>query len=145
MVFESFFNTIFGGLISWNPLYALILFSFILMLMTTLVYKYFTDQEAMKSLKAEMKEIQNQMKESKEDADKMMELQKQSFSKMIESFKHQIKPMLITFIPFALLLPWLRATYTPYGNLFIGLGWFGTYIIFGLVFNIILRKLLKVH
>jgi len=68
MVLESFFDSIFGSLITWNPLYALIIISFVLMLMTTLVYKYFTDQEAMKSLKAEMKEIQAQMKESKEDA-----------------------------------------------------------------------------
>lgn len=145
MVFDSFFNSVFGGLIEWNPLGALIIISFILMLLTTLVYKYFTDQEAMKSLKEEMKEIQNQMKEVKDEPGRMMELQKQSFSKMIESFKHQIKPMLITFVPFAILLPWIRATYTPYGNLFIGLGWFGTYMIFGLAFNILLRKLFKVH
>ncbi len=145
MVFDSFFNSIFGGLISWNPLGALILISFVLMLITTLVYKYFTDQEAMKNLKEEMKDIQNRMKEAKNEPGKMMELQKQSFSKMMESFRHQLKPMLITFVPFAILLPWLKSAFEPHGNLFIGLGWFGTYIIFGLGFNILLRKLLKVH
>src|SRR3989344_5236729 len=107
MVLDSFFNYIFGGLIVWNPLGALIIISFLLMLMTTLVYKYFTDQEALKSLKEEMKQIQEDMKKFKDNPDKMMELQKKSFNKMIESFKHQIKPMLITFVPFLILFPWL--------------------------------------
>lgn len=145
MVFDGFLNSIFGWLINWHPLGALIIISFILTLITTLVYKYFTDQEAMKSLKEEMKEIQNEMKQVKDNPTKMMELQKQSFSKMMESFKHQIKPMLITFVPFLILFPWLSGAYTPYGKLFIGLGWFGTYFVFGIIFNIILRKLLKVH
>ncbi|MBU2639564.1 MAG: DUF2232 domain-containing protein [Nanoarchaeota archaeon] len=145
MVFDGFLNSILGGFISWNPLLALIIISFILMLITTLIYKYFTDQEAMKHLKEEMKEIQEEMKKAKDDAGKMMELQKQSFSKMIESFKHQLKPMLITFVPFIILFPWLRGIYTPMGDLFLGMGWFGNYLIFGIVFNIILRKILKVH
>ena len=115
------------------------------MLMTTLVYKYFTDQEAMKNLKEEMKAIQEEMKNSKNDAAKVMELQKKSFSKMLESFKHQIKPMLITFVPFIILFPWLREAYTIYEDIFLGMGWFGTYFVFGIAFNIILRKILKVH
>ena len=57
MVFDGFLNSIFGGFIAWNPLVALIVISFVLMLITTLIYKYFTDQEAMKNLKDEMKEI----------------------------------------------------------------------------------------
>ena len=145
MVFDGFLNSIFGSFIEWNPLYALIAISFGLMLITTLIYKYFTDQEAIKSLKAEMKEIQAEMKEFKDDPSKMMELQKKSFSKMIESFKHQIKPMLITFVPFFILFPWLRGIYSPLGDIFWKLGWFGTYFLFGIAFNIILRKLLKVH
>ena len=145
MVFDGALNSAFGWLISWNPLGGLIIISFLLMLMTTLIYKYFTDQEAMKNLKLEMKEIQDQMKEFKDDTSKVMELQKQSFSKMMESFKHQLKPMLITFVPFMVLFPWLRTVYTPMGDLIFGFGWFGTYFIFGIGFNIILRKILKVH
>lgn len=145
MVFDSFFNSILGGFIKWSPLISLLVISFFLMLITTLIYKFFTDQTAMKNLKEEMKEIQEQMKKSKDDPGKMMELQKKSFSKMMESFRHQIKPMLITFVPFVILFPWLRGSYIPYGKLFIGLGWFGTYFVFSIIFNILLRKLLKVH
>jgi uncharacterized membrane protein (DUF106 family) len=145
MVFENFLDSLFGGFIAINPLIAIIVISFVLMLLTTLVYKFFSDQKAMKKLKNEMKEIQKEMKEFKDDPSKMMQLQKQSFSKMMESFKYQIKPMLITFVPFIILFPWLRSAYEPYGDLIFGLGWFGTYFIFGMVFNILLRKLMKVH
>jgi uncharacterized membrane protein (DUF106 family) len=145
MVFDNFLNSTLGVFIQWDPFYGLLVISFILMLLTTLIYKYFTDQEAMKSLKQEMKDIQKEMKEFKDDPAKMMELQKQSFSKMMESFKHQIKPMLITFVPFFILFPWLRGSYEGQGDLFLGFGWFGTYFIFGLIFNLLLRKLLRVH
>jgi uncharacterized membrane protein (DUF106 family) len=145
MVFDSFLDTALGGFVNWNPLVSLIIISFVLMLITTLIYKFFTDQVAMKILKDEMKEIQNEMKEFKDDPTKMMELQKKSFGKMMESFKHQLKPMLITFIPFMILFPWLRGAYSPLGDLIFGLGWFGTYFIFGIGFNIALRKILKVH
>src|SRR3989344_1002914 len=139
MVFDDFLNSIFGGLISWNPFGGLIIICFFLMLITTLIYKYFTDQEAMKNLKDEMKQIQDDMKKFKDDTGKMMELQKLSFSKMIESFKHQLKPMLITFVPFMILFPWLRLKYGDMGDLFLGMGWFGNYLVFGIIFNIILR------
>lgn len=145
MVFDGLFNSIFGGLITWNPLWALAIISFILMLITTLIYKYFTDQKAMKAIKDEMKDIQNEMKEVKDNPEKLMELQKQSFSKMMESFKHQLKPMAITFIPFLILFPWLRNVYSPMGDILFGLGWFWTYFIFAIAFNIALRKVLKVH
>ena len=145
MVLDSFFNSIFGWIITWNPLAGLAIISFILMLFTTLIYKYFTDQEALKGIKQEIKDIQTEMKEFKHDTKKVMELQKKSFEKTMETFKHQIKPMLITFIPFVILLPWIRNSYTPYGKIFLGLGWFGTYFIFTIVFNIALRKILKVH
>ena len=145
MVLDGFFNSVFSGLIAWNPTAALAIISFVLMMFVTLIYKYFTDQEALKSIKQEIKDIQNEMKEFKHDTQKVMELQKKSFQKTIETFKHQIKPMLITFIPFVILLPLLRNAYTPYGKIFLGMGWFGNYIIFTIAFNILLRKLLRVH
>ena len=145
MVLDSFFNSIFGWLITWNPPAALAIISFLLMLFTTLIYKYFTDQEALKSIKQEIKEIQSEMKEFKHDTQKVMELQKRSFEKKIEKFKNKIKPMLITFIPFIVLLPWLRNAFIPHGKIFLGMGWFGNYLVLSIIFNIVLRKLLKVH
>ena len=130
-----------------HPLWGLLLLTLILGVIVTLAYKYFTDQEALKSLKEETKAIQKEMKEAKDNPTRLLELQKKSLEKSMESFKHSIKPMLITLLPMLAIVGYLNVYYTKLGNpkLFLIFGWLGTYIIFSLIFNIILRKLLKVH
>ena len=145
MVFDSFFNSIFGGLIGMSPLGGILLISFILTLVITLLYKVFTDQKALKAIKDEMKEMRNEMKEFKQDPQKMIELQKRSMQKSLEQMKHTIKPMLITMIPLIIIFSWLRSTYTDMGALIFGLSWLWIYILSSIIFSIILRKVLKVH
>ncbi len=70
MVLDDFFNGIFGGLISYNPLYALLLISFLITLVITLVYKFFTNQKELKRVKEESKELRNRMKENKGNPEK---------------------------------------------------------------------------
>ncbi|MDP6641876.1 MAG: EMC3/TMCO1 family protein [Candidatus Nanoarchaeia archaeon] len=148
MVLEGFFNAIFGSLIDYDPLIALLVISFILTLVTTLAYKYLTDQEKIKLLKAEIKEIQNDIKKFKDDPQKMMELQKQSFQKgFVDMMKHQFKPLLFTMIPIFIIFSWLRTTYASKGVLIplVNFELFGTYLISAIIFSMILRKILKVH
>tara|TARA_Y100000031_G_C8061635_1_gene310900 strand:+ start:225 stop:659 length:435 start_codon:yes stop_codon:yes gene_type:complete len=142
---DSFFNAIFGSVIESSPVGGIILISFILTLLITVAYKYFTDQEVLKSLKQEMKEMRKEMKEFKDDPKKMMELQKKSMQKSMEQMKMTFKPMLITLLPLLVVFSWLRATYTDLGDVFLGLSWIWTYIIFSIVFSMTLRKILKVH
>jgi uncharacterized membrane protein (DUF106 family) len=148
MVLEGFFDAIFGSLIEYDPLTALLVVSFILTLVTTLAYKYLTDQEKIKSLKAEIKEIQNDIKKFKDDPQKMIELQKQSFQKgFVDMMKHQFKPLLFTMVTIFIIFSRLRTTYAQMGVLipFVNFEWFGTYLVSAIVFSMILRKLLKVH
>ena len=145
MVFDSFFNSIFGGIIGMNPLGAILLISFILTLVITLLYKVFTDQKALKAIKDEMKEMREEMKNFKNDPQKMIELQKKSMQKSLEQMKHTIKPMLITMIPLIIIFGWLRTAYTEIGVLIFGLSWLWIYILSSIIFSIILRKVLKVH
>ena len=146
MVLDGFFNIALGGLIDYNPLIALLIISFILTLITTLAYKYLTDQEKIKALKEEIKQIQNDIKQFKDDPKKMMELQKQSFQKgFVDMMKHQMKPLLFTLIPIFIIFSWLKEAYTPFGDLIFGLGWFGIYFISAIIFSMILRKLFKVY
>lgn len=145
-MFNSFFNAIFGFLINWNPLGALIIISFILTALITIAYKYLTDQELMKSLKAELKELQQQMKEAKSDTQKLMQLQKQSMEKNMKYMMHSFKPTLFTLIPLLIIFNWLRVEYTGKELNFIGIhSWIWVYIIFSIVFSMLLRKLLRVH
>lgn len=146
MVFDSFFNAIFGSLISWNPLIALIIISFILTLLITIAYKYLTDQEVMKSLKLEIKEFQKQIKESKNDTAKMMELNKRSMEKNMQYMMKSFKPTLITLIPIIIIFNWIRNAYNGLELNFLGINsWIWIYIIFSIVFSIGLRKLMRVH
>lgn len=146
MALNSFFDAIFGRLIDYNPLTALLIISFILTLVTTLAYKYLTDQNKIKALKDELKSIQEDMKKFKDDPKKIIELQKQSFQKgFIDMMKHQMKPLIITLVPLFVVFNWLRVTYAAFGDLIFGLGWFGIYFISAILFSMILRKLFRVY
>lgn len=146
MVLETFFNAILGWTTKLGGAWGIIIISLIITLITTLVYKYFTDQVALKKIRDDNQKLQEEMKNSKSDPKRMAELQKQMLQNgFMKPMKHQLKPLLITFIPFILIFSWLRTTYTPMGKLAFGMGWFGIYIISSIVFSMILRKLMKVY
>ena len=142
---DSFFNAIFGKIIEKSPLGAILLVSFILTFITTIAYKYFTNQKELKAAKEEMDSLRIQMKEAKHDTQKVMELQKQSFQKTMEQMKHSLKPMIITFIPLLIIFGWLQATYKDMGQILGPLNWLWIYFLSSFIFSISLRKILKVY
>jgi|SRR3989344_8286932 len=144
MALNNFFNFIFGWAVNINPLTGMIVISFFLTLIVTLVYKWTTDQAMMKSLKDELKQHQKEMKDHKGDPKKMMEIQGRAMEKNMKYFMHSLKPMIITFIPLILVFGWLKETYNGIDVLF-GLSWIWSYIIFSMIFSIILRKVMKVY
>ncbi len=148
---SGFFDIIFGWAIKLGNPYSLIIISFIITLFITLVYKFATDQKRLKEMKQETEELKKQIKEAQKESNqaRMTELSKKSLEKSMEQFKHSFKPMLITFLPIILIFGWLSETYTDVNGeqikVLFGLSWFWSYIIFSIIFNIILRKLLKVN
>lgn len=145
-MFDSFFDATLGKFFLLPEPWAILGIAFILTLITTLVYKYMTNQEMLKSLKTEIKEIQNEMKSSKDNPDKMMQAQKLAMEKNMVYMKHSLKPVLVTFVPFILIFGWLRIHYTILGDpsILFGLSWIWVYLIFSILISIALRKLLKV-
>jgi len=81
----------------------------------------------MKELKDGMKQMQNDVKNYKEDPGKMMEYNKQIMSQNLEYFKQGWKPMVFTLIPFIIMFGWLKTTYEGIDLNFLGLfhTWFG--------------------
>jgi len=142
---DSLFNGLFGGLIEWSPAGSLIIISLIMSLIVTLVYKWTTDQEVLKSLKAEIKELQKQMKEFVSDPEKSLQIRKDLNQRVMKQFKSSMKPTLFTLVPFLILFSWMRAVYTPMGPLIIGLSWFWVYLIASVVFGQIFKKLFRVN
>jgi len=142
---NGFFTLTLGPFISWNPLISLLFISFILTLITTLIYKYTTNQEMMKSFKEEIKKLQEEMKLLKDNPNKMMEKNKEIMAKNMQMMTQSFKPLLYTFVPFGIIFFGLRNIYEPFGKLLFGLSWIWIYILSSFVFSIILRKMLKVY
>ena len=92
-MFDNFFNMLFAPVMVLSAPYNLMILSLILTVFITLVYKYVTDQELMKSLKAEIKVIQKEMKQFKEDPKKVMEIQKKAMEKNMKYMMHSFKPI----------------------------------------------------
>lgn len=146
MVLEGFFNTVFGPVMKAGYPANIIAISFVLTLIVTLIYKYTTNQKKMKELKDEIKASQEEIKKNKGDTTKMMEIQKKAMEKNFEYMKHSLIPMFITFIPLIIMFSWLRTFFTTAGNpKFLGLSWIWMYLISSIIFNIILRKVMKVY
>lgn len=141
----GFFNLTLGPFVSWDPGISLLIISFTLTLITTLIYKYTTDQEMLKSFKEESKKMQQEMKMLKDNPGKMMEKNKELMEKNMKVMKQSFKPLLYTFIPFAIIFFGLRNVYEPLGKILFGLSWIWIYILSSIIFSIILRKVLKVY
>lgn len=112
---DPVFNPLLGPLLNWSPFWGILLLSLLVTLISTLAYKYFTNQSEMKRLKDEQKEFQKKMKELRDKPEELMKLQKEAMSKNFDYMKHSFKPMVITLLPILLIFSWMAAnlTYDP--------------------------------
>ncbi len=103
------FDPIFEPLLNLSPFWTIFVIAFFVTLLSSLIYKFTTDQDLMKRLKQEQKDIQKKMRDSKDHPEKMKEHQKEAFQKSMEYMKHSMKPMLFTTLPVLILIGWLGA------------------------------------
>lgn len=101
---------IFDFFLNIDYVWIIIIISFLISLLSTLVYKWVTDQDKLKRIKKEVKELQADMKEHKNDQKKMMKIQQEMLSKNGEMMKQSFKPMLFTIIPLFIVFGWMSAT-----------------------------------
>jgi len=144
-MFDSFFNTVFSPILKLSPAASLLIISLILTLLVTIIYKYTTDQKFLKEAKEEMKILQKEMKEFKDNPSKIMEKQKVLWEKNMKIMMHTLKSSLYTLIPLLIIFSWLRAIYQPKGDILFGLGWIWVYILSSIIFSLLIRKVLKIH
>jgi uncharacterized membrane protein (DUF106 family) len=126
-------------IITTNPKTSIILISAGVTAVSTLVTKWLTNQEHLKSLKARQKELNKKMKTAKPGEKLFEEIQSEMLQISGTMMKSQFKPMLVTIVPFLLLFTWLRGVYTP----IMANGWLWYYIGGSLVFSMIYRKIFK--
>ena len=151
----AFLDSSLGALLRWDPLIGMVILTFILTLVTVVIYKYTSNQNELKRLKEESLKLREDMKLYKDDPQKLMDLQKEQLKKGFEPLKHSMVPMIITLVPLLLVFTYLSKFFSNNGNPILLFGspgsWIGTngwiiaYLILSIVFNSVLRKLLKVH
>jgi len=115
-----------GALLNWN----LNLGMLIVVLIITVITR------------VEQKDIQKQMKESKDHPEKVMELQKKQFAMMPKQMKLSMRAVIYTGIPFVLFFRWFNDYFIAADSprFLLGLTWFWFYLIFAMIFSSILRK-----
>ncbi len=97
-------------LLKLGPFWAIVIISSVVGLLTTLVYKWVTNQERMKELRERTRTLQKEIKRvSKEDPKKAFELQKKLFSMSKEQMMSSFKPMIITLLPLLIIFGWLNS------------------------------------
>jgi len=121
------------------PKESIIFISIVVTAISTLLMKWLTNQEHLKSLKKRQKELQEEVKKHKDDGEMVKELQKEMLSITGTMMKSSFKPLLVTFIPFLILIYWLRSIYTP----LMGGSWIWWYIGASLISSMIFRKVFK--
>lgn len=135
-----------GALLTWNLTMGMLIIVLVINLITMLIQKYATDQEALKELKKEQKIIQEEMKKYKDHPQKVAELSKKQFEFIPRTFKLTSRAVMFTGIPFILFFRWFGDVFVAMGDpKFFGvLSWFWFYLIFTMIFSSILRKVFKV-
>jgi uncharacterized membrane protein (DUF106 family) len=107
----------------------------------------------MRELKKELKSLQQKMRESRDNPERVKEISSKLNATNLKYMKQSFRPMFITIIPFILIFNVLRKIYAdvivipfPFTLPLIGdsLGWLGTYFIASIIFTTVFRKLFKV-
>lgn len=109
---EGLIDVLFGWTLSYQPVVSIVLISFILSFLITVLYKFATDQKEMRRLKDELASYQKRMKELKGQPEKLLEVQKQAMAVNMKYMRNSIKVTLITFIPMILILGWMDARFS---------------------------------
>lgn len=148
-IIDSIFNFLFGWAVAISPLVGIIFVSFVLSLLSTLSWKYLTDQILLKELREKTKALHAQVKNNKDNPAKLKEINSKMAKENLESlklqYKQSIKPMIATLIPFAFAFSWIRNNSAFQADIFLSFGGVGSYIIFSIIFSMILRKAMKVY
>jgi len=136
-----------GALLLWDVSWGMTIIILVVTLIVTLAQKYATDQEALRELKKEQKQIQEEMKRFKEHPEKLMNLQKTQMKLLPKQMKLSMRAIAFTGVPLILFFRWFQDFFITLGDVkFFGIigSWFLFYLIIAMVFGAILRKYLKV-
>lgn len=110
MVFESYIDPVLRPLLGFPILWVILIVSFVISVIITLAYKFFTDQKMMKEVRGEIKGMQKEMKEFRNDVAKVSHINKQMMQKQMKLMMQSLKVTIYTLIPLIIVFSWLNAS-----------------------------------
>ena len=138
-------NPTVGKLLDWSANIGIAIISAIIGLFMTIIQKYTTDQETLRQIKKEQKILQAEMKNYKDQPEKMLEMQKKQFQFIPRTFEITLRPIMYTSIPIIILFRWFNDYFAINAVKVFGfLGWLWAYIILSMIFTTIFRKVFNV-
>jgi len=108
-VFNPLINAVFGPLLGLDPLLAVALMSIVVALLISVIHKYTTDQNLMKRLKDEMKELQAEAKALRDHPEKAMAVQKQMMETNMKYMMQSMRATMFTLLPIIIIFGWMNA------------------------------------
>lgn len=118
-IIDPFLNAVFSPLLKIPSIFGIMIVSLLVTFIITIIYKYTTDQQLLKSVKENQKKLQEEMKKNRDNPKKLMKLQREAMSSSMEMMRESFKSMLYTFIPILILFGWI-ATHFAFAPLTIG-------------------------
>jgi uncharacterized membrane protein (DUF106 family) len=110
VAFNTLLDPVLNPLLTLGPFFAILIISIIVSLFTTIIYKYATDQNKLRKLKADLKRYQKKAKDAQKDnPEKAMKIQKDMMKINGQYMKASFKSTLYTFIPVLIFFGWLGA------------------------------------
>jgi uncharacterized membrane protein (DUF106 family) len=106
----NIFVTGYQAMVNLPYFWMILIIAFLVTLLTTVIYKYTTDQKTLREIKKDMKDLKDKLKKHSNDQKKMMSIQKEMLDKNMIMMKQSFKSMLYTFIPLILIFAWMNAT-----------------------------------
>ena len=112
MVMDNLLNTLFGPLLLLPPLFAVLLVSLFISLLSLVITKYTTNQHVMKDLKDQLKAYQAQIKTLKNEPQKAMDVKKKAMDVNMQYMMHNMRATLFTFLPIILIFGWMSGHFS---------------------------------
>ena len=107
MPLAAVLDSLFGFLLNWPPLLAVLSVSLFISILSLIVTKFTTNQTEMKRLKEEIDANQKKMKTLRDKPEEMLALQRQTMTVNAQYFRHSLIPTLVMLIPLGLLFNWM--------------------------------------
>lgn len=108
MALEAILDPVLGWSLNLPLWLAILILSFLVSLVITVVYRFATDQKEMKRLKEKTKKFQKEMREHRDDPKKLAKIQKEAMSVNMSYMGKSLKPTLYTMIPLLFVFLWMN-------------------------------------